>query len=428
MATMRVVRHTLMSISCCTAILLTRGAGAESSTRQPDGLTSNLLVQTSVCEILKSPQNFDGEVVQIRATVLAGFEVFALRDAVDENCGAIWLSYDGGGPTASLSLGLRAPTVERPPVTLQRNRQFKRFQELLKAHMYPRRRENVCVGCNRYEVTARLTGRLDVAGEGTGFGHMNAYGARLTLQSVTNISTLDLSSNYDLTVFSVTPIAFPSGRVRGKVIELTGKPVNNAEVTLRLVTDEWPFLRDLVEWADEGGRFSFDDVPPGTYLAGVNLDSPASDGVPFPATYFPGMLERDGAESLEINDGQRRRIVIRLGEELERWTIPVKVIWPDGKPVFEANVWLKEIRDPIPVVGGAVSLTDSNGLYDLVGLHGIDYVLQADIYQKPSYKPYCSEQIRLSAGTTIQTRIALVLAREGDVCRHEAVFGTPPTD
>ena len=94
----------------------------------------------------------------------------------------------------------------------------------------------------------------------------------------------------------------------------------------------------------------------------------------------------------------------------------------------KANVWLKELRNPIPVVGGAVSHTDSDGMFDLIGLHGIDYVLQANVYLKPLYKPYCSEQASLPSGEEVRSRITLVLTREGDVCRHEAVFGTPPAD
>ncbi len=49
-------------------------------------------VQTSVCEITRSPASFDGKMVRLRATVAPGFEAFGIRDPSDK-CGVIWLTY-----------------------------------------------------------------------------------------------------------------------------------------------------------------------------------------------------------------------------------------------------------------------------------------------------------------------------------------------
>src|SRR2546423_5314810 len=168
-------------------------------------------VQTSVCEVTKSPTSFDGKIVRLRATVVSGFEAFGIRDPANEKCDVIWLTYPGGGPVASTSFGPATPNLQRLPVKLKNDRQLKRFQKLLSAEMYPRSRGNMCMACTRYEVTATMTGRLDHAGKGRGFGHMNAFETQLVLESVADVSATDQSSHYDLKDFSPTPVHLPTG-------------------------------------------------------------------------------------------------------------------------------------------------------------------------------------------------------------------------
>lgn len=163
-------------------------------------------VQTSVCDVTRSSASFDGKMVRLRATVVSGYEAFGIRDPSNEKCDVIWLTYPGSGPVASTSFGANASNVQRPPVKLKNDRQLKRFQELLKAEMYPRSRGDICMACTRYEVTATLTGRLDYAGKGRGFGHMNAYETQLVLESVADVSATDQASHYDLKLFSPTPV------------------------------------------------------------------------------------------------------------------------------------------------------------------------------------------------------------------------------
>ncbi len=62
------------------------------------------VVSTTVCNVAKLPSAFDGKFVRVRATVTSGFEIFAIRDA-EGDCGGIWLTYPGGGPVASVSMG-----------------------------------------------------------------------------------------------------------------------------------------------------------------------------------------------------------------------------------------------------------------------------------------------------------------------------------
>jgi hypothetical protein len=173
-------------------------------------------VDTTVCNILDNPQSFNGKIVRIKGTVYAGFDQFVVKGA---DCGInvnknIWLSYPEGtkakaGPAVMVHLQPArnfagdVPAVQRTPVEIDKsNKDFKQFDSLLAT---PYKKGGMCLGCNRYEVTATLVGRIDavanaaipydksgkIAGFG-GFGHMNAYGARLVLQSVSDVASTEV--------------------------------------------------------------------------------------------------------------------------------------------------------------------------------------------------------------------------------------------
>jgi hypothetical protein len=194
------------------------------------GLGCGLRAQVTditVCDVVKNPAQFDGKTVRIKGTVVAGFDEFVIKDAADWNCGypvnAIWLDYPQGskgkaGPAAivqlqparNFTLPYTPPT--RAAVTLDKSKDFKQFDSLL---AQPHQKgADLCLGCTRYEVTATLVGRLDTVADASlkrdasgkivgfgGFGNMNAYPARLVLQSVSDVTPkeIDFSKNDDAT-------------------------------------------------------------------------------------------------------------------------------------------------------------------------------------------------------------------------------------
>jgi len=177
------------------------------------GLRAQAVVDTTVCDVVKKPASFDGKMVRIKGTVVAGFDEFVIKDAADPNCGypvnAIWLSYPAGskaksGPVAMVTVQpaknftgtYKAPA--RTPVMLDKSKDFKQFDSLL---AQPHQKgADMCLGCARYEVTATLVGRLDAVADATlkrdagkivgfgGFGNMNAYPVRLVLESVADVT------------------------------------------------------------------------------------------------------------------------------------------------------------------------------------------------------------------------------------------------
>ena len=197
-------------------------AGGQAGAGQAGAPQAGAPVDTTVCDVVKKPEAFDGKIVRIKGTVFAGFDEFAIKDATDPNCGytvnAIWLDYPTGtkgkaGPAALLTIqpakgftGKITPPA-RAVVTLDRTgdkgKDFKQFDSLL-AQKHEKGLD-MCLGCTRYEVTATLVGRLDSVADATlkrdaagkivgfgGFGNMNAYPARLVLESVTDVTPKEI--------------------------------------------------------------------------------------------------------------------------------------------------------------------------------------------------------------------------------------------
>jgi hypothetical protein len=196
-------------------------------------------VDVNVCDVVKSPASFNGKMVRIKGTVVAGFDEFVIKDAADPNCGfqvnAIWLSYPQGskaksGPAAIVTAQAAhnfAGTWKDPgrtPVTLDKSKDFKQFDSLLaQTHQ---RGMDMCLGCARYEVKATLIGRLDTVADASikrdasgkivglgGFGNMNAYPARLVLASVSDVTPkeIDYSKSDAITKGDAGTMTAPPG-------------------------------------------------------------------------------------------------------------------------------------------------------------------------------------------------------------------------
>ncbi len=166
-------------------------------------------VDAKICDILAHPSSFDGKIVRVTGTAIAGFDEFVLKDAsCRQAINSIWINYPEGtkakaGPAAMLTLQLakNSPVDQaapkRTPVSLDANKDFKQFDSLLSAQPKTAGR---CLGCVRSMVTATLTGRIDAVDQPAlektgkaftavrGFGNLNRYPARIVLQSVSNVA------------------------------------------------------------------------------------------------------------------------------------------------------------------------------------------------------------------------------------------------
>ena len=371
-------------------------------------LCQDNFVKASVCEVVRNPGAFDNKFVRFTATLVIGFEVSAISDPADKDCGAIWFTYPGGAPTTYLSLSTGTPLSPRPSVHLKNDRRLRQFQRYAEAEMYSRQQHSSCIGCHRYEVTAVMIGLIEWAGAGQGFGHMNASAVQFVLRSVQSVSARDLASTYDSADYSKEPVRFPTGYLQGAVVSPDGRPISGQDVQVLSTSDPETHLDNDLVTTDEKGRFEF-AVPPGKYVIGFNTFWPPSAKAPYPPTYYPSTQQRDAATVVSVSDKRRvKNLVLTLPQQLTARVVRVRVRAVDGAPVAQANVWLSQVSSPYSVVGTSVSHTSPDGRFDLIALEGIDYILHADKYSGLG-RVACAKRVLLLANESVPALIELSL-------------------
>ena len=373
-------------------------------------------VPTTVCDVVKTPAAFDNKFVRLTATLAGNFEISSIRDPSDEDCGSVWFTYPGSGPAAYVSFSTGEPSKPRPSVHLTKDKNFREFQKYVDAKMYSRQRDSLCMDCRRYEVTAVMIGLVEFAGPGGGFGHMNMFPVQLVLRAIEKTSVKDLAPNYDVADYSTTPIRFPTGYISGTVLGPDGRPISYKYVNIYSVSDPPTHIDEDFATTDEKGRFKF-TVPPGGYIIGFNTHWPPSAKAPYPPTYCPSTKERATAQVVNVGDKQHvKDLVLKLPQPLTARVIPVKVLWPDGKPTPAANVWISQVSNPRAVVGMSVSHTSTDGTFDLTGFEGIDYILHANKYAGLG-RVSCAKNILIRASQRLTLRIQLTLSiNDYDIC------------
>jgi len=88
--------------------------------------------------------------------------------------------------------------------------------------------------------------------------------------------------------------------LEGKVLNYEGRPVRG--VCLHLLPDEGEVSRyfHIFDCSSEDGSYSLKEAPPGRYLI---VTSPQDDGRP--VVYFPGVMNRDEANIVEVTPGAK---------------------------------------------------------------------------------------------------------------------------
>ena len=376
-------------------------------------------VDTTVCEVAKEPAAFDNKLVRLRATLAGNFEISSIRDPVHSDCESMWFTFPGSGPTAYVSFSTGEPPKPRPSVQLKKDKNFREFQKYTDARMYSRQRDSLCMDCPRYEVTAVMVGLVEFAGgSGRGFGHMNMFPIQFVLHSIEKTTVKDLAPNYDPAEYSTTPIHFPTGYVSGTLLGPDGRPISDADVNIYSVSEPPTHIDEDSSTTDEKGRFKF-AVPPGKYIIGFNTFWPPCAKAPYPPTYYPSTKEREAAQVVSVENNQHvRNVVLKVAQSLTPRVIPVKVLWPDDKPVADANVWISELSEPTAVVGMSVSHTSGDGTFDLTGFEDIDYILHADKYAGLA-RVSCAKNVLIRASQPLPSRMQLTLSiNDYDVCKN----------
>jgi hypothetical protein len=145
-------------------------------------------IKTTLCELLKEPERFNGKMVQFRAVVFYGFEASLLRD---DSCSAeVWLAA-GFAINMTLPGGVQKPSS--PPIVLKKDSDYQKMSEYLSKSYTNSEHQTGPL----YTVTVNAIGRFEHVNKRkttpeerryTGFGHMRVYESQLVLQSVSDVT------------------------------------------------------------------------------------------------------------------------------------------------------------------------------------------------------------------------------------------------
>ena len=221
--------------------------------------------------------------------------------------------------------------------------------------------------------------------------------------------------------------AIPDGRITGQVLDAEGRPVPKAKVVLISPKAEGPLtMRDEVSTdyirEENQGRFEFGQVPPGEYLLGLNVTFSPDAEEPYAPTYYPGVSDRALATVIKVGLGQKLKdYVLRLPPRLTERTVQGFVVWPDGTPARDAEVYLADREHPGWIANGTTK-TDAQGSFTLTGYDGITYwvLASADKFPAADYKdrqPMHAEPPTVTLTSSV-SGLKLVLTSDGSLCKH----------
>jgi hypothetical protein len=160
---------------------------------------------TTVCDIARSPEQFNGKMVRVRSRVGIAFEdfEFPVSDCDRSIIEGIWLEY-GHGPKRQPTTWCCGDMIPRDPLAVIENADFRKFHRYLTAQ----RRTSDCYEgeCYIYDVTATLIGRFDFAHTepcrdnkgvccSAGFGHFGMFCGRLVIRSVSDVEAVASKGN-----------------------------------------------------------------------------------------------------------------------------------------------------------------------------------------------------------------------------------------
>jgi hypothetical protein len=158
-----------------------------------------------------------------------------------------------------------------------------------------------------------------------------------------------------------------NGIIAGSILDRLGRPVTNAIVDLRLeqpLEVDRPYYQITV--TDGLGRFEFNRLPPGRYVAGISLQGGPSRHQPYAMA----------SAAIEIDAGELRTLPPVVTERLETVRVHGVVRDPGGRAVPDVSVVAHPQTElnQYSVAGSAA--TDQDGRFSVDLLRGVRYTFR----------------------------------------------------
>ncbi len=200
---------------------------------------------------------------------------------------------------------------------------------------------------------------------------------------------------------------FLDGRISGKVIDASGRPLDEVRVDLvkaETLSNDRTDIKSWAAWSDEAGNYEFRLVQPGRYYLGINLVGGPDNEYPYPTTYFPNSSTPNQAKIIEVGEGIKiKGYDFKLTRLIER-EVKGTVVWSDGRPATDVNVVIGLADDPHWTMGNSLAVANAgnsaevakDGSFSIKRLDGFRYKVQAYKIEQSPYKFYESETFEIT--------------------------------
>jgi len=360
------------------------------------------VLDTTVCDLTAHPDQFDGKMVRVKVQFVSAPRGHAIKDA-DKRCSdALRLFYfhKRAVPTSSSPPSPSTSPKDISPPTLIDDDQVELLNKYLAGTMYPTMGGLSCRPCDRYEITATITGMV------TFYFRTKIHGSDgpapsdrfFFVQSVTDVKGRDIAATYDPKEYATDPVTYPRAYITGRLLAPDGNPLPITNVQISSAEKLSASKFNAQHETDSYGEFVF-EVPPGSYILAINLDTGSSADLPYDTTYFPGTTDKAAATVFELKAGQRVDNVmfsLASAKRLPERKFSGTVEWPDGRPAADAFVQLTEVEIHKNLIfRNASARSDANGHFTLIGFEGKDYFVHAGAVVDD--KAVCAEEVRVNS-------------------------------
>jgi hypothetical protein len=166
--------------------------------------------------------------------------------------------------------------------------------------------------------------------------------------------------------------------ISGTVYDEDGRPVGSQfEVAIAKVDEDKALIsgaKSNIAFTDESSRYSFDSLPPGKYVIGVNIFKAPPKHTPYPLMYYPKTQDIAGASVLECREGDQLTIDLHLLPRLKERVISGIVLSEDG-PAPKVQVYLSDVKEPGRSIFGLEAETDALGQFTIKCFAGQEYLI-----------------------------------------------------